>query len=292
MPPPERKVAIAVYKYADQTGQFKPAEGVQQLSKAVTQGATSVLIKALQDAGNGSWFMVVEREKLDNLLKERRIIADMRNVYLGERKINPAALPPLKFAGILLEGGIIGYDSNTRTGGAGARYLGVGGDVQYREDTITVYLRVISTKTGEVLLSVVAHKTIISVGIRGNAFKFIALDALLEAEAGFTTNEPAQIAVQQAIEKAVHTMIVEGAARNVWTFANKTFQDNAISKLDEEQALALGLRASRNKKVNAAKAAAPRNGWKPVVKSARKPAKAAPPKTRKEKVKVAAEMTQ
>lgn len=262
LPPPSQRVAVAVYSYVDQTGQFKPSETVQQVSRAVTQGATSVLIKALQDAGNGSWFMVVEREKLDNLLKERRIIADMRNVYLGERQVNPAALPPLLFAGILLEGGIIGFDSNTRTGGAGARYLGIGGDVQYREDTVTVYLRVISTKTGEVMLSTVAHKTIISAAIRGSAFKFVALDKILEAEAGFSTNEPEQIAVQQAIEKAVHAMIVEGAARNVWGFADKAYQNSEISKLDAEQALA----PRAGPPFAVANAAAPSGApWKPTV---------------------------
>ena len=123
LPPPTSPVAVAVYGYGDQTGQMKPiANGanVQSLSRAVTQGATSVLIKALQDAGNGRWFTVVERERLDNLLKERRIIADMRQRYLGEQDVNPQALPPLLFAGVLLDGGIIGYDSNTLTGGAGA----------------------------------------------------------------------------------------------------------------------------------------------------------------------------
>src|SRR5262245_19121969 len=73
LPSPERRLAVAVYGYTDQTGQFKPTDNVQSLSRAVTQGATSVLIKALQDAGEGAWFTVVEREKLDNLLKERRI---------------------------------------------------------------------------------------------------------------------------------------------------------------------------------------------------------------------------
>ena len=237
LPPPEQKVAVAVYGYTDQTGQFKPADTVQSLSRAVTQGATSVLIKALQDAGDGSWFTVVEREKLDNLLKERRIIADMRERYLGEKELNPKALPPLLFAGVLLEGGIIGYDSNTRTGGAGARYLGIGGDVQYREDTVTMYLRAISTKTGEVMVSVVSHKTIISVGIKGSAFKFVALDKLLELEAGITHNEPDQIATQQAIEKAVHAMIVEGAARGIWAFADKSYQARAIVANDREQEL-------------------------------------------------------
>ncbi|MEQ1673193.1 MAG: CsgG/HfaB family protein, partial [Hyphomicrobium sp.] len=83
LPPPVQKVAIAVYGYTDQTGQFKPVDNVQTLSRAVTQGATSVLIKALQDAGEGAWFTVVERERLDNLMKERKIIADMRERYLG-----------------------------------------------------------------------------------------------------------------------------------------------------------------------------------------------------------------
>ena len=239
LPPPERRVAVAVYGYVDQTGQFKHADTVQSLSRAVTQGATSVLIKALQDAGEGSWFLVVEREKLDNLLKERRIIADMRERYLGEKALNPQALPPLLFAGILLEGGIIGYDSNTRTGGAGARYLGVGGDVQYREDTVTIYLRAISTKTGEVLTSVVSHKTILSVGIKGGVFKFVALDRILEAEAGFTRNEPDQLAVQQAIEKAVYAMIMDGAARGLWAFSDKVYQGAAISRFNNEQDLAM-----------------------------------------------------
>ena len=161
LPPPKAPVAVAVYGYGDQTGQMKPVAPtatVAPLSRAVTQGATSILIKALQDAGCGRWFTVIERERLDNLLKERRIIADMRTRYLGEQVVNPQALPPLLFAGVLLDGGIIGYDSNTKTGGLGANYLGIGGDVNYTEDTVTVYLRGTSVKTGEVLLSVVANK--------------------------------------------------------------------------------------------------------------------------------------
>lgn len=234
LPPPTQRAVVAVYNYADQTGQFKPSETVQTLSKAVTQGATSVIIKALQDAGNGQWFTVLEREKLDNLLKERRIIQEMRKTYLGEEQINPQALPPLLFAGVLLEGGIIGYDSNLQTGGIGARLLGIGGDVKYRLDTITVYLRAVSTKTGQVLASVVTHKTVASVGIQGGVFKFVAVDKILEAEAGFTKNEPEQIAVQQAIEKAVYAMIVEGAEQGMWSFQDKAYQGKAIMEYREQ----------------------------------------------------------
>ncbi len=235
LPPPKQKVAVAVYGYRDQTGQHKQMETSSSLSKAVTQGATSVLIKALQDAGEGSWFMVVEREMLGNLLKERNIIASMRKIYLGEQTVNTKALPPLLFAGIILEGGIIGYDTNTISGGLGARYLGIGGDVQYRQDTVTVYLRAVSTKTGQVLASVVAHKTILAYGIRGSIFKYIALDRLAEGELGFSKNEPDQIAVQQAIEKAVLNLIIEGTEKGLWMFSSKKRQRNMQQEYYTEQ---------------------------------------------------------
>ncbi|WP_245296993.1 MULTISPECIES: CsgG/HfaB family protein [Rhodomicrobium] len=235
LPPPSRKVVVAVYNYADQTGQFKPSETTQTLSKAVTQGATSILIKALQDVGQGSWFTVVEREKIDNLLKERKIITQMRMTYLGETRIDPNALPPLLFAGIIFEGGIIGFDSNIQTGGLGARLLGIGGDLKYRLDTITIYLRAVSTKTGQVVGSVTTHKTIASYGLQGGVFKFIAVDKILEGEAGFTKNEPEQLAVQQAIEKAVYAILIEGAETDVWSFADAASQARLIHEYKSEQ---------------------------------------------------------
>ena len=218
MPPPSAAVPVAVYGYTDQTGQFKPSDSVQTLSRAVTQGATSILVQALHDAGRGRWFTVLERSHLDNLLKERQIIREMRQIYLGEKGVNPQALPPVLFAGVLLEGGIIGYDTNTMTGGAGARFLGIGGNVEYRQDTVSVYLRAVSTKTGRVLSSVVTRKTIASVGVAANTFKFISFRELLEAEAGITTNEPGLVALEQAIEKAIYSLIVEGAAAGIWAF--------------------------------------------------------------------------
>jgi curli production assembly/transport component CsgG len=220
IPPPQRPVSIAVYDFTDQTGQFKPTETTQTFSRAVTQGAASILVKALQDAGDRSWFTIVERENLKNLLNEREIIREMRARYLGEKDVNPQALPALLFAGVLLEGGIIGYDSNTVTGGAGAAFLGIGAHTDYRQDTVTVYLRAVSVRTGEVLTTVTASKTIASKAIDGNAFKFVAFKKLLEAEAGITTNEPEQVALQQAIEKAVYGLVMEGVQLKLWNFAD------------------------------------------------------------------------
>jgi curli production assembly/transport component CsgG len=235
LPPPGKRVAVAVYGFTDQTGQMKPSETTQTLSKAVTQGATSVLIKALQDTGNGSWFTVVERERLDNLLKERRIIQEMRKTYLGEENLNPKALPALTFAGILLEGGIIGFDSNLQTGGIGANLLGIGGDVKYQLNTVTIYLRAVSTRNGQVLASVTTHKTIASIGIHGGVFRYIATDKILEAEAGFTRNEPDQLAIQQAIEKAVYALVIEGADQNLWSFTDGAAQSMLLDQYRTQQ---------------------------------------------------------
>jgi curli production assembly/transport component CsgG len=218
LPPPQRPVAIAVYGFTDQTGQFKPSEQGQTLSRAVTQGASSMLVKALQDAGNRGWFTVVERERLDNLLKERQIISEMRKRYLGEQEVDPNALPALLFAGVLLEGGIVGYDTNTVTGGAGAAFLGIGARTEYRQDTVTVYVRAVSVRTGEVLANVTASKTIASQALGASAFKFVAFRELLEAEAGITSNEPDQVALQQAIEKAVYGLVLEGVELDLWRF--------------------------------------------------------------------------
>lgn len=220
IPPPQRPIAVAVYGFTDQTGQFKPNEAGQTLSRAVTQGGGSILAKALQDAGNRQWFTIVERESLRNLLNERQIIREMRERYLGETSINAQALPAMLFAGVLLEGGIIGYDTNTVTGGAGAAFLGIGGKTEYRQDTVTVYLRAVSVRTGEVLTSVTASKTIASKAIGASAFKFVAFKELLEAEAGITTNEPDHLALQQAIEKAVYGLVMEGVELKLWDFAD------------------------------------------------------------------------
>jgi curli production assembly/transport component CsgG len=224
MPPPQQPIPVAVYAFTDQTGQLKPSETGANYSRAVTQGGTSVLMAALRAAGNGNWFNVIERERLDNLLRERQIIREMRRQYLGEQDTPASILPSLMFAGIILEGGIISFDSNTETGGVGARFLGIGGSTQYRTNTATVYLRAVSVKTGEVLANVVTQKSVSSVAVSNGLFKFVKFDELLEFESGVASNEPMQIAVQAAVEKAVYALILEGAkpgARQLWSFADQ-----------------------------------------------------------------------
>jgi len=235
LPEPESRIEVGVYNFKDQTGQYKSVENASTFSTAVTQGATTILIKALEDS---KWFTPIERENLGNLLNERSIIRTTRDEYRTSDNEPPQRLSPLLFAGILLEGGVISYDTNLLTGGVGARYFGVGGSSQYRQDRITVYLRAVSTSTGEVLKTVNASKTILSQGVDVGLFRYVNFQRLLEVETGFTKNEPSQLAVQEAIEKAVELLILEGIKDELWsTKAGEAQNKQLVEAYEKELAL-------------------------------------------------------
>ena len=208
-------ITVGVYSFLDKTGQRKPAENVANLSSAVTQGAEVWVIDALLEAGKGTWFEVVERVSMDNVLKERQLIRNTRENYQEK----PEDLAPMKFAGLILEGGIVGYDSNVSTGGVGARYFGIGASTEYRVDTVTVGLRLVSVSTGRVLMSVATEKTIASYRSGVDVFKFLDLGTkALETETGYSTNEPTNYAVRAAIDAAIIELIYEGERRSLWKF--------------------------------------------------------------------------
>ena len=209
------RMTVGVYSFTDKTGQRAPADNFSSLSSAVTQGAEVWVIDALMQAGNGSWFEVVERVGMDNIIKERQLIRQTRENYLDD----PNPLDPMKFAGLILEGGIVGYDSNVATGGSGARYFGIGAATEYRVDTVTIAMRLVSVSTGRVLLSVATEKTIASHRTGTDVFKFLDMGTkALEIESGFSVNEPTNYAVRAAIEAGVIELIYEGARRELWSF--------------------------------------------------------------------------
>ncbi len=215
LPAPKGKVVAAVYAFRDQTGQYKPSPD-SSFSTSVTQGAASILVKALRDSG---WFTPVERENLQNVLTERKIV---RALETPQDKTAPVInLPPLLPATVLIEGGIVAYETNVRTGGVGARYLGVGADTQYRVDQVTINLRSIDIRNGQVLNSVSTTKTVYSYQLHTGVFRFVNFKELLELEAGYTRNEPAQLCVKEAIEAAVIHLTVQGLKDRIWALKNE-----------------------------------------------------------------------
>jgi len=214
LPAPKGKVVVAVYGFRDQTGQYKPSPD-SSFSTSVTQGAASMLVKALKDSG---WFTPVERESLQELLTERRIVRALD----GSPEDGPGStIPALMPASVIIDGGIISYESNVRTGGAGARFLGIGLSTQYRVDQVTVNVRSIDIRNGQILHSVSTTKTIYSFEISPSVFKFVNFKDLLEVEAGMTRNEPAQLAVKEAIESAVVHLTVQGLKDRSWVLRDE-----------------------------------------------------------------------
>ena len=209
------KITVAVYAFPDETGQRKQVG----LSTAVSQGADVWVIQSLMAVGKGDWFSVVERANLANLTKERQLIRNTRELYDGSLPTD--ALAPMLFAGLILEGGIVGYDTNTTSGGAGARFLGLGANDQYRTDQVTVSLRLVAVQTGEILLTVSSTKTIASTSNGADVFRFLDLGTrALEIESGNAANEPINYAIRTAIEYAVLQMLYEGKEIGLWDWAD------------------------------------------------------------------------
>ena len=218
LPPAEQRPVVAVYAFGDKTGQRKPKDNIADFSTAVTQGNVELIIDALKTAGNGKWFRVVERNGLDHLVRERQIIRSARQDFAKrEGKEKFQELDSLLFAGMIIEGGVIGYDTNIKSGGRGARYLGIGATKQYRQDVVTVSMRAVSVLTGEVLLNVQTRKTVLSYGKSGDIFRFIEQGTeLVEYEDGIGNNESVTYAVRSAIEAGVLELIYQGHRRDFW----------------------------------------------------------------------------
>ena len=210
MPLPARTPVVAIYKFEDLTGQRKSRDGIADFSSAITQAPEAYLIRALKQSG---FFKVVERKGLDHLTRERQLIRQTRTSFEEDDK-----QLPLIFAGLILEGGIVDYNTNLLTGGAGARYLGIGTSKQYREDKVVISMRMVSVSTGEILIEILTSKTILSVGVSNDYFRFNADNDLIEVESGNAMNEPKYIAVQAAIETAVVELITQGEEKGYWKY--------------------------------------------------------------------------
>ena len=218
LPPAENRPVVAVYRdsFQDLTGQRKSNSSFAMFSTAVTQAPEALLIRALKHASNGQFFRVVERVGLDNLTKERQLIRSTRENFEEDRK-----LQPLLFAGLIIQGGVLSYDTNIETGGLGARYLGIGNSTQYREDVVTISLRIVSVSTGEVLMETTVSKNILSTSVSQDFFRFIEMGTeLVEIEGGVAENEAGSIALQKAIEAGVLNLIKIGINRGYWKYEN------------------------------------------------------------------------
>jgi curli production assembly/transport component CsgG len=208
-------IYIGVSDFKDLTGQRKQSDNYASFSSAVTQGAEAWLIESLLDSGN--WFKVLERGQLDSIMRERAVVQQTREDFTD----NDTGLKPMLFAGLLIHGGIIGYDTNYVSGGIGASYLGLGASEQYRKDVVTVSIRFVSTLTSEILVSSTVSKTIYSTSIGSDVFKYVKNEVNpLEVEYGFAKNEMVSVATRAAIDLAIINIVKKGEEKGMWKFVN------------------------------------------------------------------------
>ena len=206
---------VAVYSFDDLTGQRKTTDNYASFSSAVTQGGEAWVIESLLKAGNEQWFKVVERTSAANLINERNIIKTNRQSFSD----NPTELGALLFAGMIVEGGIISYESNIVSGGLGASYLGIGASKQYRKDNVTVSMRFVSVNSGEVLLSSTVSKTILSVSAGATLFRYYDMDTNPgEGEVGYARNERVSMATRKAIDACIIDLMIQGDNKGLWNF--------------------------------------------------------------------------
>jgi len=230
LPAPIRTIPVAVYNFRDLTGQYKSAPN-SNLSSAVTQGADTILVDTLAASG---WFVPVERKGLQDILTERKVI---RAILGEEKKEQGPHLPKLLPARIILEGGVVAYESNVLTGGYGVNYLGIGPNVQHSMDQVTINLRAVDVESGRVIDTVSVTKTILSHKIQASIYRFVAFKSLLQAEVGITYNEPAQLCVMEAIQAGVIHLIVQGIDRGHWSLADHNdINAPLLSKYRDEEA--------------------------------------------------------
>jgi curli production assembly/transport component CsgG len=83
-------------------------------------------------------------------------------------------------------------------------------------DQVTVNLRVVDMRTGQILNSVSTTKTVYSRALDAGVFQFVAFKKLLEAEIGYSRNEPVQLCVKEAIEAGVIHLVAQGIRDKQW----------------------------------------------------------------------------
>ena len=219
-------IYLGVYTFKDLTGQRKLSDNYASFSAAVTQGAEAWLIESLLES-NG-WFKVLERGQLDSIMRERAVVQQTRQDFTDD---DDTGLKPMLFAGLLVHGGIIAYDTNTVSGGIGAAYLGIGAHEQHRKDVVTISIRLVSTLTSEILLSSTVSKTIYSTAVGSDVFKYVknALNPL-EIEIGFAKNELVSVATRAAIDLAIVDLVNKGENKKCGSLKHQKLMISLLMK--------------------------------------------------------------
>lgn len=191
---------FAVGRVSDFTGKEDLVNG-----KRITQGAALMVISALAKTG----VPIVERfdtSIADMELKyaDNKLITDDPDSK-AHRQIFSGTLPGSDYH---IVGGITEVNYNIRSGSLESSMRFIGASARYFVMNVAIDLRVVNTKTLEVVNTQSLQKQIIGTELNGGYFRLFS-DGLLDVNAAERTQEPIQKAVRMVIEQAVFNMMTE-----------------------------------------------------------------------------------
>jgi len=197
LPEPKEKISVAIYDILDKTGQYKENEHMTN-SRAVTQGATDMLITALMRSRQ---FTVLDRVKFQNILNEQNL---RRNKYLDEQDKTPR-IGALIGADYIIEGAITEYDVDLKTGGLGLKIAGKGGSTKYATATCAIDIRMTDTTTGEVVWAKSLKREILGKKVGINVFSFMGKN-IVEFETGKGEQQAINLVIRTLLEEIVYKL--------------------------------------------------------------------------------------
>ncbi|BET27113.1 holdfast attachment protein HfaB [Limnobacter thiooxidans] len=191
---------FAVGRVSDFTGKEDLVNG-----KRLTQGAALMVISALAKTG----VPMVERfdtsiADMELKYSDNKLITDNPDSK-AHRQIFSGSLPGSDFH---IVGGITEVNYNIRSGSLESSIRFIGAAARYFVMNVAVDLRVVNTKTLEVVNTQSLQKQIIGTELSGGYFRLFS-DGLVDVNAAERTQEPIQKGVRMVIEQAVFNMLTE-----------------------------------------------------------------------------------
>ncbi len=189
----EEKPALAVYSITDNTGQMKDMG-----SSVVTQGATDMLITALQRSRQ---FQVLDRAGFNDFMNEQNLQTENR-LSAGEGPM----VGEMTGADYIIDGSITEYQVDKKTGGIGLSIGGLGGSKEYALATTAIDLRLVETTSGEVVWAESFKGEIEGERVGVETFSFMG-DNIVEFETGRGEQEVINLVIRTLLEEAVFEIV-------------------------------------------------------------------------------------
>lgn len=205
----KEKVSLGVGPTGDKTGKYNLDAGTGYF---ITQGWADMVTGAFVNAGA---FEMVERQATEILEWELQM-ADKRRLGDGKKRVDSDGdgqpdrtieWRPIRAGSVVgsdyyVTGSVHTLDFNIRSGGARVRVAGVGPSARNFVSTVGFDLRVVNTRTGEIIANETIQKDIYGYEVEAGVGRFFGT-VLVDVQAGVKEVEPMNLALREMTKLAV-----------------------------------------------------------------------------------------